>query len=66
MPKSLIYKGVYAVTRNGKNMFRSNHSYNKVIWQSNYFNSEIEAAKAYDIRLITLGFKPVNVLKPKL
>jgi len=34
-------------------------------WTSKAFNTEIEAAKAYDMKLIENGMDPVNILKRK-
>jgi len=67
MEKS-IYKGVYKVKNNGKVndlCWRANHKHKNSNWQI-YKNTEIEAARAYDMRLISLGLQPVNILKPKL
>ena len=68
MEKS-IYKGVYYYDKNqGKHkpFYFSMHKFNGVRWRSKNFETDIEAAKAYDMRLIELGLNPVNILKPKL
>ena len=64
------FKGVHSqfLKRNGKNIgirFMAVHRCNHVIWKSKLFETEIEAAKAYDLRLIELGLEPVNILKRK-
>lgn len=59
------FKGIHQILINGKNLY----------WQmklkvngrncSKCFNTEREAAKAYDLKLIELGRSPVNVLIKK-
>lgn len=66
MPKSLIYKGVTLVLKaHGKPVNKWKAQYkpeNGDVWIK-YCETEIEAAKAYDLRLIHLGLKPVNIFK---
>ena len=63
-PKSK-FKGVVAFITQGKYLvWRAQLIVNKKKEYS-YHNTEIEAAKRYDMYLIRNGKKPVNVLKPK-
>jgi len=68
MARSLLYKGVTFVTKqHGKPLNKWKAQYKPVngdVWRK-MCDTEIEAAKAYDLRLIHLGMPPVNILKPK-
>lgn len=70
MAKSSKYKGVSIVETkcHGKYVIRYQAAMklsNGFRWISHHEN-EIAAAKAYDIKLIEIGKKPVNILKPSL
>jgi len=60
--KSLIYKGVYRVRSHGKYIWRAE---NKKFKFSHPFETEREAAIAYDKVLINNQKEPVNILKKK-
>lgn len=63
--KSLKYKGVYSsINRNGKLVYFYNFKYKGINYKGTY-DTEYEATKQYDIKLIENGKKPVNLLKPK-
>lgn len=70
LKKSKNYIGVrcYDVIIQGKKLgikYRAEKTHKYVNWRSKYFESEIDAAKAYDLRSIELGLDPVNILKKK-
>ncbi len=58
------YKGVAEETKDGKTFFIARKTHKGIRWMK-ICETEKEAAKAYDIRLIELGLQPVNILKPK-
>ena len=57
------YEGVSWQTRNDEIIFIARKTYKGINWRK-FCQTEKEAAKAYDIRLIELGLPPVNILKP--
>lgn len=73
--KSDKYKGVYSVeliknSSGSSNNFNGKKFYavkmvNYKKWKSKFFDKEIDAAKAYDLKLIEFGLEPVNILKRK-
>lgn len=53
----------YGVTKVSKGTFQSVINEKGIYWRSKTFNNPRDAAKAYDIKRIELGLKPMNILK---
>jgi len=69
MAKSKRYKGVYSDRRMSYGRvrkgirWRAQHMHKGAKWNSVHFDTEREAAIAYDKRMIYLGMEPVNILR---
>jgi len=64
MPKSLIYRGVYfkIIKYRGviKERWYAMHVFTGVRWVSRFCDTEIKAAKSYDVRRVDIGLEAVN------
>lgn len=56
------YKGVFKIRNNGKIMWLLDVMINGVRYESKH-ETEIDAAKRYDLAMIRAGKKPANILK---
>lgn len=68
--KSNTFKGVYFgdVFNAGRAYgikYIAKKTFKNKKWASKLFDTEIEAAKAYDMHLIGMGLEPVNIFKRK-
>jgi hypothetical protein len=64
--KSSKYKNVYSYKLGPKTIYYAEACRDGVKWKKDNFELEIDAARAVDRRLISLGEEPINVFKRKV